>query len=86
MKAQSSVYIRLQNIYKAKARQDAAEILELAHASPGGEDIDPEEVELFCKNAAFIKLVHASANSPEVIRQVVGKLSGAGWGFHLGLL
>jgi amyloid beta precursor protein binding protein 1 len=61
MKAQSDVYIKLQNIYKAKARQDADEVLKMVQASPGGRDVDPAEVELFCKNAAFVKLINASA-------------------------
>jgi len=60
MKAQSKVYIRLQNIYKAKARKDAAEILQIVQAAPGGEQVDPAEVDLFCKNAAFVKLINAT--------------------------
>ncbi|KAH9219675.1 hypothetical protein DL95DRAFT_384280 [Leptodontidium sp. 2 PMI_412] len=58
MKAQSTVYVQLQNIYKSKARQDVAEVLETVRAHPGGKDIDVAEVESFCKNAAFIKLIH----------------------------
>ncbi|RKU45825.1 hypothetical protein DL546_006471 [Coniochaeta pulveracea] len=61
MKAESEVYIKLQNIYKAKARQDAAEVLKMVQAVPGGRDVDPAEVGLFCKNAAFVKLINASA-------------------------
>ncbi|KAL2120808.1 hypothetical protein VTJ04DRAFT_4835 [Mycothermus thermophilus] len=60
MKAKSNVYVQLQNIYKAKARKDAAEILEAVRAMPGGDRVDPAEVELFCKNAAFVKLVNAT--------------------------
>ncbi|KAL1837639.1 hypothetical protein VTJ49DRAFT_3559 [Mycothermus thermophilus] len=60
MKAQSKVYVQLQNIYKAKARKDAAEILETVRAAPGGDRVDAAEVELFCKNAAFVKLVNAT--------------------------
>ncbi|KAK4651614.1 hypothetical protein QC762_602000 [Podospora pseudocomata] len=60
MKAQSKVYIQLQNIYKAKARKDAAEILETVQATAGGQTIDPAEVDLFCKNAAFVKLINAT--------------------------
>ncbi|KAL2175579.1 uncharacterized protein P884DRAFT_205659 [Thermothelomyces heterothallicus CBS 202.75] len=59
MKAQSKVYIQLQNIYKAKARKDVAEILQIVQATPGGEHVDPAEVDLFCKNAAFVKLINA---------------------------
>ncbi|KAE8450354.1 hypothetical protein EG329_006428 [Mollisiaceae sp. DMI_Dod_QoI] len=64
MKAQSTVYVRLQNIYKRKARQDVAEVLSTVRAHPGGKDIDEGEVESFCKNAAFIKLIHGSDANP----------------------
>lgn len=60
MKAQSEVYIQLQGIYKAKARKDAAEILQIVQAAPGGGRVDPAEVDLFCKNAAFVKLINAT--------------------------
>jgi hypothetical protein len=60
MKAQSDVYIKLQNIYKAKARRDVDEVLKMVQATPGGRDVDPAEVELFCKNAAFVKLINPS--------------------------
>lgn len=78
MKAQSSVYIKLQSIYKAKARQDADEVLKMVQASPGGRDVDPVEVELFCKNAAFVKLINAAGKggdhaSVDRLATVVGK-------------
>lgn len=60
MKAQSKVYIQLQTIYKNKARKDAAEVLATVQETPGGKDIDPGEVDLFCKNAAFVKLINAT--------------------------
>ncbi len=59
MKAQSTVYVQLQNIYKAKARSDAAEVLEIVRAHPNGKNIDSAEVENFCKNAAFVKLIRS---------------------------
>jgi NEDD8-activating enzyme E1 regulatory subunit len=62
MKAQSKVYVKLQGLYKAKARQDAQEVLQTVRATPGGENVDPAEVDLFCKNASFVKLVNASAD------------------------
>ncbi|RGP66401.1 amyloid beta binding 1 [Fusarium longipes] len=61
MKAQSSVYIKLQNIYKERARRDVSQVLETVRSIAGGEDVESEQVELFCKNARFIKLI----NSPE---------------------
>lgn len=60
MKAQSNIYVQLQNIYKAKARQDIQEILGTIRAHPRGSEIKIEEVESFCKNAAFIKLIRGS--------------------------
>lgn len=75
MKAQSTVYVQLQNIYKAKARQDAAEVLETVRSHPKGNDIDVVEVESFCKNAAFIKLIRGSESSeifPADIRVLAG--------------
>lgn len=63
MKAQSTVYVQLQNIYKAKARQDIAEVLKTVRSHPKGKDIDSAEVESFCKNAAFIKLIRGSESS-----------------------
>ncbi|KAI1456624.1 hypothetical protein F4805DRAFT_221662 [Annulohypoxylon moriforme] len=60
MKAQSSVYVKLQSIYKEKARKDAHEVLETARVVSGGKDVDPAEVDLFCKNARFVKLINAT--------------------------
>ncbi|KAF4438993.1 amyloid beta protein binding protein 1 [Fusarium austroafricanum] len=60
MKAQSSVYIKLQNIYKERARRDVGEVLETVRSISGDDDVDPEQVELFCKNARFIKLINAA--------------------------
>lgn len=63
MKAQSADYVSLQNIYKTKARQDMEEItatvrqLETQLNRPGP-SIPEREVEVFCKNAAHIKVVH----------------------------
>lgn len=65
MKAQSETYVQLQNIYKTKARQDVAEVLEIVRDHPYGKDVDVGEVETFCKNAAFVKLIHGSASGSE---------------------
>ncbi|KAJ5924544.1 hypothetical protein N7466_008731 [Penicillium verhagenii] len=61
MKAQSADYVALQNIYKSKARQDIEEVAatirqyeaRLGRTTP----ILDREVEVFCKNAAHIKVV-----------------------------
>lgn len=73
MKAQSKIYVQLQNIYKTKARQDAAEVLEMVQSSPGGEGVDPAEVELFCKNAAFVKLINSAEGGDSRLPKLVGK-------------
>ncbi|KAF2273034.1 uncharacterized protein EI97DRAFT_503818 [Westerdykella ornata] len=61
MKARSKDYIELQNIYKAKARKDMAEVLEsvrfLERTTMRETPIEERDVETFCKNAAHIKLV-----------------------------
>ncbi|KAB5576437.1 hypothetical protein GE09DRAFT_954735 [Coniochaeta sp. 2T2.1] len=93
MKAQSEVYIKLQNIYKAKARKDVNEVLSSVRAMPGGEDVDPAEVELFCKNAAFVKLINATAGGEGNDRlatvtssEFESDASAAAWGGPLSLL
>lgn len=73
MKAQSKVYIQLQGIYKAKALRDIAEVLETARLASGGDTVDVGEVELFCKNAAFVKLIDAGGASDDRLATVVGK-------------
>ncbi|OQE22854.1 hypothetical protein PENFLA_c012G09205 [Penicillium flavigenum] len=62
MKAQSADYVSLQNIYKAKARQDVEEVTatvrhlesQLQRRTPA---IPDRDIEVFCKNAAHIKVV-----------------------------
>lgn len=76
MKAESNVYIQLQNIYKTKARQDASEVLATVKATPGGEGIDAAEVDLFCANARFATLVNANqdvANWELVIQEQLSR-------------
>ncbi|KAJ5800420.1 uncharacterized protein N7518_002488 [Penicillium psychrosexuale] len=62
MKAQSADYVSLQNIYKAKARQDVEEVTatvrqlesNLRRQTPA---IPDRDIEVSCKNAAHIKVV-----------------------------
>lgn len=75
MKAQSTVYIQLQNLYKAKARQDVAEVLEIVRTHPKGREIDAAEVETFCKNAAFIKLIRGADSTPTDLRNLASMYS-----------
>ena len=61
MKAQSADYIKLQNVYKTKARADVHEVLSAVRTLESSlgrtNPVDAAEVEAFCKNAAYIKLV-----------------------------
>ncbi|EAW06738.1 NEDD8-activating enzyme E1 regulatory subunit [Aspergillus clavatus NRRL 1] len=63
MKAQSADYVSLQNIYKSKARQDVEEVIATvrrleAQLGPRLAAIPEKEIEIFCKNAAHIKVIH----------------------------
>ena len=61
MKAQSSDYITLQTIYRAKAQIDLAAVTKHIRELEGQlgrvTSIDSKEIEAFCKGAAFVKLV-----------------------------
>lgn len=61
MKAQSADYVLLQNIYKAKARKDMEEVTatvrQLETQLGRQAAIQDREIEVFCKNAAHIKVV-----------------------------
>lgn len=63
MKAKSADYIRLQNIYKTRARQDVHEVFTTVRDLEKGVGRSPNhavtttEVEAFCKGAAHVKLV-----------------------------
>ncbi|EKV15812.1 Ubiquitin-like activating enzyme (UlaA), putative [Penicillium digitatum] len=62
MKAQSADYVSLQNIYKAKARQDVEEVTVIvreleATLKRQAPAIPDRDIEVFCKNAAHIKVV-----------------------------
>ncbi|KAF5864877.1 hypothetical protein ETB97_006103 [Aspergillus alliaceus] len=63
MKAQSADYVSLQNIYKTKARKDVEEVTNIVRkiesqleSRPG--EILEKDIEVFCKNAAHIKVIH----------------------------
>lgn len=73
MKAQSKVYIELQTIYENKARKDAAEVLAIVRAAPGGMEVDVGEVDIFCKNAAFVKLITATPPGENRLAKVFGE-------------
>jgi amyloid beta precursor protein binding protein 1 len=83
MKAQSEVYVRLQNIYKAKARQDVAEVKKLVELHPRGGEVDLQEIETYCKNAAFIKLIQSTEPNLDNLKTVAGKYTYALFMIHL---
>ena len=66
MKATSSAYITLQNIYKSKARADVLEItntvrqMEKALGQPTAKATPVTEIEAFAKNAAHVKVLHGN--------------------------
>ncbi|KAG5985108.1 hypothetical protein E4U55_001357 [Claviceps digitariae] len=72
MKALSNVYIELQSIYKSKSRRDVDEVMNFIRTAPGGSRITRDEVELFCKNARFIKLLQGPHNEPST-RDIIQK-------------
>ena len=54
-------------------QRDAAEVVATVRTMAGGEKVDSSEVERFCTNARFIKLIN-SADGPSLpFDQVVGK-------------
>jgi NEDD8-activating enzyme E1 regulatory subunit len=80
MKAFSTEYIKLQNIYKSKARGDVAEVSglvrgieeQLKRKTP----VPDQEIEAFCKNAAHIKVIHGSTMpAPGVLSSLSSKIA-----------
>ncbi|KAI9039572.1 NEDD8-activating enzyme E1 regulatory subunit [Aspergillus affinis] len=67
MKAQSADYVSLQNIYKAKAKKDVEEVTKIVRKLEaqleGGRflEVQEKEIEIFCKNAAHIKVINGRA-------------------------
>jgi NEDD8-activating enzyme E1 regulatory subunit len=61
MKAKSADYIKLQNIYKTKARKDTAEVTESVRSTEKRlnkpKAIASDEIEAFCKTAAHVKVL-----------------------------
>jgi amyloid beta precursor protein binding protein 1 len=70
MKAQSADYVSLQNIYKSKARKDVEEVSKIvrrveSQLGPRPGEIPEKDIEVFCKNAAHIKVIHGR-NIPQI--------------------
>ena len=68
MKARSSDYIRLQNVYKSKARADAAEVTasvrKLENSLHRSIETPQAEIEQFCKNAAHVQVLSNPEPTP----------------------
>jgi amyloid beta precursor protein binding protein 1 len=68
MKATSEEYIRLQNIYKSKARSDAAEVKQIVQQTVSKlsrtTPIDDSEIEAFCKNASHVRVLTNPEKTP----------------------
>ena len=66
MKATSEGYIKLQNIYKAKARKDVAEVAasvrELEKSLSKPSSVERSEIEAFCKNASHVRALTNPGN------------------------
>lgn len=73
MKAQSDIYISLQKLYKQKARKDADDVLRRAQSSIQQGSISLNEVELFCTNARFIKLINSAEKRSVDMEQIAGE-------------
>ncbi|KAJ5983016.1 hypothetical protein N7481_005115 [Penicillium waksmanii] len=87
MKAQSADYVSLQNIYKSKARADVEEVLSTvrqleSQLNRPTAPIPDRDVEVFCKNAAHIKVVRGRAipqinsnSDPETLSSIRNQLA-----------
>ncbi|KZF19311.1 ubiquitin-like activating enzyme [Xylona heveae TC161] len=78
MKAQSADYIKLQNVYKTRARADFHEVLQTVRTIEKNlgrtTSVDEKEVEAFCKGAAFVKLIRGRPF------HIAGSKAGINWG------
>jgi amyloid beta precursor protein binding protein 1 len=78
MKAKSDIYVKLQGIYKAKARDDAAEVLGNARDQVRGIIVDRVEVDLLCRNMAFVKIIQPSNITSDIIGHRLAELLARG--------
>ncbi|KAL6251997.1 hypothetical protein RBB50_002207 [Rhinocladiella similis] len=77
MKATSSEYIKLQSIYKTKARADVAEVTQAVRQLEKGlsraSHIEDSEIEAFCKNASHVRvLTNPNDDSVPSLRLALG--------------
>ena len=76
MKARSSDYIRLQNVYKSKARADALEVTtsvrKLEKNLQRSTEIPQAEIDQFCKNAAHVQVLSNPEQTPLPLVRLMG--------------
>ncbi|XP_058942089.2 NEDD8-activating enzyme E1 regulatory subunit-like [Pocillopora verrucosa] len=70
MTADSKRYIELQNIYQEQARKDIAVVTQRVHrilldVGKSTDSISDSEIRLFCKNAAFLRLIRGRSLAEE---------------------
>ncbi|KAL2885670.1 Nedd8-activating enzyme E1 regulatory subunit [Ceratocystis lukuohia] len=58
---------------KAKAKADFEEVLAILRTSLDGKCVTEEDIALFCKNAAFAKLIKPQTVSPEHLKEILEK-------------
>ncbi|KAL1918633.1 uncharacterized protein VTP21DRAFT_2655 [Calcarisporiella thermophila] len=73
MKADTERYVLLQNIYRAKAKQDILSVTQRVHQLLGSlgrpaDSIPSEEIETFCKHAGYIRVLRYRSIGEEVAR------------------
>ncbi|TWW67939.1 NEDD8-activating enzyme E1 regulatory subunit APP-BP1 [Takifugu flavidus] len=70
MIADSQKFIKLQNVYRTKAMQDAAAVSKyverlLQSVGKPPESIPEQDIKLFCKNSSFLRVVHCRSLADE---------------------
>lgn len=78
MIADSDKFINLQNVYREKAMQDAAVVAKhieshLQAVGKPAESISEQDIKLFCKSAAFLRVLHCRSLSEEYSVETVNK-------------
>ncbi|KAI9728554.1 MAG: hypothetical protein M1834_007582 [Cirrosporium novae-zelandiae] len=68
MKSESHTYVSLQSLYRARSASDIASVISyvrsLEHSVGRLTPISEKEIEAFCKNAAYVKVIHGKPLHP----------------------
>ncbi|XP_060767074.1 NEDD8-activating enzyme E1 regulatory subunit isoform X1 [Neoarius graeffei] len=78
MISDSDKFIKLQNVYREKAMQDAAVVAKhieshLQAVGKPAESISEQDIKLFCKNAAFLRVLHCRSLSEEYSVETINR-------------